>query len=60
MNFKKIVTVMLLLLAGSVYTACEQNDGAFEEAGEQMDQSVDNAKDAVEEAGDEIEDATDQ
>lgn len=60
MNIAKNSLILLTLLGSIALSACENNDGAFEEAGEQVDRSVENTKDAVEDAGDEIEDATDQ
>lgn len=41
-----------LIAASALMAACEQSDGRFEQAGENVDQ-------AVEKAGDKIEDATD-
>lgn len=55
--FQSALILPLVLSAGLAGVAC--NDGAMEEAGEEVDEAVDDAKDAVEDAGDEVEDAVD-
>ena len=52
-----VMLIVSLLCAGSL-TGCEEQ-GPFEEAGEEIDKTVDEASDELEEAGDEIEDAVD-
>jgi hypothetical protein len=48
----------LVLALGACTAGCEQ-DGPFEEAGENVDEAVENAGDEVEEAADEVEDEVD-
>ena len=52
LNLKYLFIPLYILGTAYVLTACEKNEGPFEEAGENVDQ-------AVEEAGDKVEDATD-
>jgi len=48
-----------LLIAAVLITAGCEEEGTFEEAGEEIDEAVEEAGDAIEDAGDEVEDATD-
>ncbi len=52
MKFLRFGLVLAALMSSVAFTACFENDGAMEEAGEDIDE-------AVEDAGDKIEDATD-
>ena len=49
---------LLLATSACALSACN-DDGPFEEAGEKVDDAIDDAGDAVEDLGDEIDDATD-
>jgi hypothetical protein len=54
---KLLAALLLSLLGAFAMPGCEE--GAFEEAGEEIDEAGDDMDDAVEDAGDEIEDAAD-
>ncbi|MCC6207435.1 MAG: hypothetical protein IT488_04725 [Gammaproteobacteria bacterium] len=51
-NFTYIVVLMAALGLGA--TGCDYNDGPVEEAGEELDQTVDKTGDKMDEAGEEI------
>lgn len=61
--WKQLLAAIALFIGSfaltGVMTGCEDDDGAFEEAGEDVDEAVEETKDAMDDAGDEIEDATD-
>ncbi|ADJ29389.1 hypothetical protein [Nitrosococcus watsonii] len=54
------LVIIALLLAGSAWlSGCEQ-EGPAERAGENIDQTMEDAGDRMEDAGDRMEDATDR
>lgn len=55
----KLLTVLFLSLLGVFAVPGCEDEGPFEEAGEEIDDAGDDIDDAVEDAGDEIEDAVD-
>ena len=55
MKFKTFV-LLLLLLVTIALTGCEK-DGPMENAGEKIDNSIENAGQALEDAGDKVKDA---
>lgn len=52
---KNLSTLAALLMSAFLFAACE-NDGPFENAGEEIDEAADEVGDSLEDAGDEIED----
>jgi hypothetical protein len=58
-TLRPVTAAALLILAGAAALSGCRDDGALEEAGEEMDEAVEEAGDAIEDAGDRIEDATD-
>lgn len=58
MKRKLFQTALLLPLVFATGLAC--NDGALEDAGENIDDGIDNTKDAFEDVGDDIEDGIDE
>ncbi|OMH33626.1 hypothetical protein [Motiliproteus sp. MSK22-1] len=54
---KLLSTVFGILMLASV-AGCDQADGPFEKAGEEVDNTLESAGDKMEEVGDEIKDAT--
>lgn len=50
------IAALIALLAGGL-TACDNDQGPAEEAGESIDESMDNAGESIEEAGENIQDA---
>ncbi len=60
---RKLRALLLAALFGlgtiAGVSGCDTNEGPFEEAGEQVDDAVDETQDAADDAGDEIEDAAD-
>lgn len=52
-TFKNGLLILLSCLAFLSLQACEE-EGAFEGAGEEIDEGVDNTGDAFEDAGDEV------
>ncbi len=60
MNLKNIIFAALLaFVAGLGLTGCEA-DGPAEEAGEKIDDMVDDTKDKMEDAADDVEDSADE
>ncbi|MCB2218719.1 hypothetical protein [Desulfofustis glycolicus] len=59
MKIPKILTLLLCLLALFVFTACE-SEGPAEQAGEKIDNAVEEAQEGLEEAGDAIEDTAEE
>ncbi len=54
------VTAGFMLLAGvSALPGCDGGSDSFEQAGEEIDETIEEAGDAIEDAADELEDATD-
>ncbi|MEM6709072.1 MAG: hypothetical protein AAF648_09840 [Pseudomonadota bacterium] len=51
-KWKAILAVIVLCAGGTV--ACS-NDGAFEEAGEELDEAADDVQDSLDDAADEVE-----
>tara|TARA_R110001583_G_scaffold40092_3_gene128319 strand:+ start:77 stop:235 length:159 start_codon:yes stop_codon:yes gene_type:complete len=47
--FKLLGSTLILVVAGAL-SACDQNDGAAEKAGESVDRAVEEAKDTVKDA----------
>jgi len=58
MKALSILPVVILMLIGTVITGCEANEGPAEQAGEEIDNAVENTGEAIEEAGDKLEDKT--
>lgn len=46
-----------LILGGATLTACEDHDGPIENAGEDLDEAVDNTGDEMEDLGEDIDEA---
>ena len=46
----KLLFPLFILASAVAMTACEKNDGTFEEAGEDIDEAVEGAKDKVKDA----------
>ena len=57
-NSKLFIGILLFLLLSMTF--CVERDGPFEQAGENMDSAVDEARDSLEDVGDEVEDVTDK
>lgn len=58
MSFSALRAALLVVVAGAGFallSGCE-DEGPFEEAGEEIEDSIDDAGDALEDAADEIED----
>lgn len=55
----KIPMMIAAGIGALMLTACDSNDDHFEEAGEQIDKTMDDVKDGTEDAGDELERAAD-
>ncbi len=53
----RLIAASLLFAGAATLAACEE--GAFENAGERIDDGVDNAGDNLEDAADDLEDAAD-
>jgi len=58
-----LTRLLMIVFVASIFclcplSGCEDND-AFENAGEKIDEAVDDAGEAIEDAGDKIKDATD-
>ncbi|RUR34690.1 hypothetical protein [Vreelandella nanhaiensis] len=51
-----LIAALIALLAGGL-VACDNDQGPAEEAGESIDESMDNAGESIEEAGENIQDA---
>ncbi len=51
-NFKNLFALVLLLGSFMTLQSCEDNDGALENAGEEIDDAVDEAEDDIEDAVD--------
>ena len=49
--------LVLAFIAGTVFSACADNDGPAENLGERIDDAVSEARDRLEDARDEAEDA---
>jgi hypothetical protein len=47
----------LLTVGGAALTACDDHDGPVENAGEEIDEAVDNTGDGVEDLGEDIDEA---
>lgn len=64
MKVLTLAPVFALILAGTVLTSCESNDGPAEKAGEKIDNAVEstseNIDNAVENTGEAIEEAGDK
>ena len=58
MKALSILPVVILMLIGAAMTGCEANEGPAEQAGEEIDNAVENAGEAIEEAGDQLEEKT--
>ena len=58
MNNKRNILLIALLTGFLTLTACEQNDGPMESAGEKMDNAYDDTKQAVTEGMEEIKDTS--
>lgn len=58
MKALSILPVVILMLIGTVMTGCEANEGPAEQAGEEIDNAVENTGEAIEEAGDKLEEKT--
>lgn len=54
---KYLSTFLIVLLASFTLVACDVDEGPMEEAGESVDQGVENTRDATEDAANEVEDA---
>lgn len=50
---------IIAILATLSLTACDTNEGPVEEAGESIDQSIEDAGDATEDTADDVEDSLD-
>jgi predicted small secreted protein len=46
----KFILPLFVLASAATLTACEKNDGTFEEAGEDVDEAVEDAKDKIKDA----------
>ena len=53
-----LLSIMTLILAGNVLTGCEATEGPAEEAGEKIDNAIENTGEAIEEAGDKLREET--
>lgn len=53
---KKLAMAMLLGLMAFGVVACDNDDGPAEEAGQSVDNAMDDAGDAMEDAGDDMQD----
>ncbi|NNJ97128.1 MAG: hypothetical protein HKP12_08205 [Gammaproteobacteria bacterium] len=58
MKALSILPVVILMFIGTVMTGCEANEGPAEQAGEEIDNAVENTGEAIEEAGDKLEEKT--
>lgn len=59
MKWMRVMTVWMLALGVAFGVAGCEEKGPMEEAGERMDDALDDAGDAIEDAGDKVEDAVD-
>jgi len=59
MNLKKILSIIVLLLFVSAFTACE-SEGPAEKAGEKIDETVEKTTDKAEEAAEVIKEKTEE
>ena len=58
MKALSMLPVVILMLIGAAMTGCGSNEGPAEQAGEEIDNAVENAGEAIEEAGDKLEEET--
>jgi predicted small secreted protein len=59
-GFKAIGVALLLAFLAVGLTACGDDQGPAEEAGENIDETMEEAGDEIEEAGDEMEEAAEE
>jgi hypothetical protein len=55
--YKLALPGLLTVFLGVVLVGCDSNDGPFEKAGEEVDQSMERAGDRIDEAGDKLKNA---
>ena len=53
-NFETFAALFLTIGFGLLLAGCADNDGPFEEAGEDLDEAVDDTEDALDDAADEL------
>lgn len=56
---KLLGTALILVAAVGALSACDQNEGPAEKAGESIDRAVEETTESLEETKDEVKDATD-
>ncbi|MFT6917191.1 MAG: hypothetical protein ACJAWL_003548 [Motiliproteus sp.] len=58
MSMLKLLGTALILVAVGTLSACDQDDGSAEKAGESLDSAVDKTTESIEDAKDKMKDAT--
>ncbi|MCI0510814.1 hypothetical protein C8E00_107154 [Chromohalobacter marismortui] len=59
-RLKKLALLLVIVMTALGVVACDNDEGPAEEAGESVDNAMDEAGDTMEEAGEDIQDAAEE